>query len=83
MILPTKAQGSRFSLASLQGYSGGCWNSEEVVFRRRREVRTRIKVGVPVSVQYSTKGSDRIISRVEIDDYQRIREQSSAQPCFE
>jgi hypothetical protein len=32
------------------------------------EVRTRIKVGVPVSVQYSTKGSDRVISRVEIDD---------------
>jgi hypothetical protein len=32
------------------------------------EVYTRIKVGVPVSVQYTTKGSDRIISRVEIDD---------------
>ena len=32
------------------------------------EVRTRIKVGVPVSVHYSTKGSDRIINRVEIDD---------------
>ena len=32
------------------------------------DVRTRIKVGAPVSVHYSTKGSDRIISRVEIDD---------------
>jgi hypothetical protein len=32
------------------------------------QVYTRIKVGVPVRVQYSTKGSERIISRVEIDD---------------
>lgn len=32
------------------------------------EVRTRIKVGVPVSVDYDTRGSDRIINRVEIDD---------------
>ena len=32
------------------------------------DVRTRIKVGAPVSVHYSTEGSDRVISRVEIDD---------------
>jgi hypothetical protein len=32
------------------------------------EVRTRIKVGVPVNVQYSTAGEDRVISRVEVDD---------------
>jgi hypothetical protein len=32
------------------------------------EVRTRIKVGAPVSVHYATEGSDRVISRVEIDD---------------
>ena len=32
------------------------------------EVRTRIKVGTPVSVQYATEGDTRIISRVEVDD---------------
>lgn len=32
------------------------------------EVRTRIKVGVPVSVHYATEGQDRVINRVEIDD---------------
>lgn len=32
------------------------------------EVKTRIKVGVPVSVQYATEGEDRVISRVEVDD---------------
>ena len=32
------------------------------------EVRTRVKVGAPVSVQYSTQGSDRIISRIQVDD---------------
>ena len=32
------------------------------------EVRTRIKVGVPVNVQYSTQGSDRIVSRIQVDD---------------
>jgi hypothetical protein len=32
------------------------------------EVRTRIKVGAPVHVHYTTHGSDRIISRVELDD---------------
>lgn len=32
------------------------------------EVRTRIKVGAPVSVQYATEGDARVISRVEIDD---------------
>jgi ligand-binding SRPBCC domain-containing protein len=32
------------------------------------EVRTRIKVGSPVSVHYSTEGEDRVIDRVEIDD---------------
>lgn len=32
------------------------------------EVKTRIKVGAPVSVHYSSEGTDRIIDRVEIDD---------------
>jgi hypothetical protein len=32
------------------------------------EVRTRIKVGAPVSVHYATEGQDRVINRVEIDD---------------
>ena len=32
------------------------------------EVRTPVKVGAPVSVQYSTQGSDRIISRIQVDD---------------
>jgi opacity protein-like surface antigen len=32
------------------------------------EVRTRIKVGVPVHVQYATEGEDRVISRVELDE---------------
>jgi len=31
------------------------------------EVRTRIKVGAPVSVQYSTVGHDRVINRVEVE----------------
>ena len=32
------------------------------------EVKTRIKVGVPVRVQYATEGDTRIISRVELDE---------------
>ena len=32
------------------------------------EVRTRIKIGAPVSVHYVTEGDNRVISRVEIDD---------------
>ena len=32
------------------------------------EVRTRIKIGAPVSVHYLSEGSDRVISKVEIDD---------------
>jgi hypothetical protein len=32
------------------------------------QVRTRIRVGTPVSVQYITRGEDRVISRVEVDD---------------
>ena len=32
------------------------------------EVRTRIRVGAPVHVHYSSEGDDRVISRVEIDD---------------
>ncbi len=32
------------------------------------DVRTRIKVGLPVNVHYATEGSDRVISRVEIED---------------
>jgi len=48
---------------------------EKVVYVTRKgktltddEVRTRIKVGAPVSVQYSTVGQDRVISRVEVDE---------------
>lgn len=32
------------------------------------DVKTRIKVGTPVSVGYTTVGEKRVISRVEIDD---------------
>ena len=32
------------------------------------EVRTRVKVGIPVNVRFSTEGDDRIIDRIEIDD---------------
>jgi hypothetical protein len=32
------------------------------------EVRTRIRVGSPVSVHYATEGDARVINRVEIDD---------------
>jgi hypothetical protein len=32
------------------------------------DVRTRIKVGIPVRVQYVTEGEDRVISRVELDE---------------
>jgi hypothetical protein len=32
------------------------------------DVKTRIKVGVPVRVQYLTEGENRIISRVELDE---------------
>ena len=32
------------------------------------DVKTRIKVGIPVSVGYATVGDRRVISRVEIDD---------------
>lgn len=32
------------------------------------EVKTRIKVGSPVSVHYATEGENRVINRVEIDD---------------
>ncbi len=32
------------------------------------EVKTRIKVGLPVSVYYGTEGDSRVISRVIIDD---------------
>src|SRR4051812_39088558 len=32
------------------------------------EVRTRIKVGAPVHVHYTTDGDARVISRVELDD---------------
>ena len=32
------------------------------------DVRTRIKVGVPVHVYYDTEGSDRVVNRVEIED---------------
>ena len=32
------------------------------------DVKTRIKVGVPVSVHYATEGDARVIDRVEVDD---------------
>ena len=32
------------------------------------QVRTRIKVGAPVSVHYATEGDARVISRVEVED---------------
>ena len=32
------------------------------------EVRTRVKVGAPVHVHYTTDGDARVISRVEIED---------------
>jgi hypothetical protein len=32
------------------------------------DVRTRIKVGTPVSVSYATEGDARVINRVEVDD---------------
>lgn len=32
------------------------------------QVRTRIKVGIPVSVHYLTTGDHRVISRIEVDD---------------
>jgi maltose-binding protein MalE len=32
------------------------------------DVKTRIKVGVPVSVHYTTEGDNRVISRVEVDE---------------
>lgn len=32
------------------------------------DVRTRIKVGIPASVHYSTVGQDRVINRIEVDD---------------
>jgi hypothetical protein len=32
------------------------------------QVRTRIKVGIPVTVHYTTEGETRVVSRVEVDD---------------
>jgi hypothetical protein len=32
------------------------------------DIKTRIKIGAPVSVHYSTVGEDRVISRVEVDE---------------
>lgn len=32
------------------------------------DVRSRIRVGTPVSVSYTTRGTDRVISKVEVDD---------------
>jgi hypothetical protein len=31
------------------------------------DVRTRIKIGVPVHVYYDTEGQDRVISRIEVE----------------
>ena len=32
------------------------------------EVRARVKVGIPVNVQFNAEGEDRIINRIEIED---------------
>jgi hypothetical protein len=32
------------------------------------QVRTHVKVGTPVRVQYSTEGENRILNRIEIDE---------------
>src|SRR5262245_20421997 len=32
------------------------------------EVKTRIKVGIPVTVTYANEGETRVVSRVEVDD---------------
>ena len=32
------------------------------------QVRTRIKIGIPVSVQYVSEGDNRVISRVVVDE---------------
>ena len=32
------------------------------------DVKTRIKIGIPVSVGYVTEGETRVVNRVEIDD---------------
>lgn len=32
------------------------------------EVRTRVKVGSPVTVHYGSEGTERVIERVEVDD---------------
>jgi hypothetical protein len=32
------------------------------------DVKTRIKVGSPVSVHYATEGDTRVVNRIEIDD---------------
>lgn len=32
------------------------------------EVKTRMRVGAPISVSYATEGSDRVVNRIEVDD---------------
>lgn len=32
------------------------------------DVKTRIKVGVPISVHYATEGEHRVVNRVELDE---------------
>lgn len=32
------------------------------------EVKTRMRIGAPVSVTYATEGSDRVVNRIEVDD---------------
>jgi len=32
------------------------------------EVKTRMRVGAPVSVSYATEGNDRVVNRIEVDD---------------
>ena len=36
------------------------------------EVKTRLRVGIPVSVTYATEGSDRVVNRIEVDDDGKI-----------
>jgi hypothetical protein len=47
---------------------------ERVIYRYKDEdldddgIKARIRVGVPVNIDYTTRGEDRILNRVEIDD---------------
>jgi hypothetical protein len=32
------------------------------------EVKTRMRVGAPISVTYATEGTERVVNRIEVDD---------------